>query len=243
MHTTSRCRGCCRWRALAADAKARSIAQEPGRMRQAAFGQVPIFAKVRFLSHPACGGRARQGRRAPSHSMPGDRAPGARQARTVHRTVRVRALSPASGSARRSSSTSVGGCPPPLACHRLGIRRSKTDPVAGRGQWAPFPGSRGGASGRRPLAGDMEGKGTRWPRLAWPRHGRARATLKIGNGPNTVVGTRICRCGRWRACARRCASHGRKTRRCADRARCGIIGRHAADRRSGQVLRRHPRLP
>jgi hypothetical protein len=87
---------------------------------------------------PAC-----QGRRAPSHSM-----------------------SPAVGYAAGSSFTYVGGYPPTLACHCLGIRRSNTPAAACRGQRVPFRGSQGGASGRRPMAGGMERKGSLWPRLA-----------------------------------------------------------------------------
>jgi hypothetical protein len=88
--------------------------------------------------------------------MPGDSAPGARQARTVHWTVRVRALSPGPRCARPSSSTSVGGCPPPLACHRLGIRRSKTNPVIGRGRWVPLTVSKGGGMDWQALALSLE---------------------------------------------------------------------------------------
>jgi hypothetical protein len=84
----------------------------------------PRLPWARCLPRAAFDDRACQGRRAPSHSM-----------------------SPAVGCAAGSSSTYVGGCPPTLACHRLGIRRSNTAAVARRGQRVPFPVSKGGAGG------------------------------------------------------------------------------------------------
>jgi hypothetical protein len=89
------------------------------------------------------GGCTGQGRRAPSHSM-----------------------SSGPGCARSSPLTSVGGGPPPLACRRCGVRCRKTNTAtavawrgpggvrpantgvsAGRGQWVPFPVSKGGGAG------------------------------------------------------------------------------------------------
>jgi hypothetical protein len=133
---------------------------------------------------PAC-----HGWRAPSHSMPGDSAPGARQAQTVRRTVCVRARSPGPGCARPSSLTSVGGCPPTLACHRLGIRRSKTTAVARRGQRVPFPVSRGGAGGASRRRGTWRERAPAV--LGTPGHGThaEERPRRDSNGPSTVVRT------------------------------------------------------
>ena len=66
---------------------------------------------------------------------------------------------PPSACAAGSSSTSVGGCPPTLACHRPGIRRSKTNPVACRGRRVPLTVSEGGAIGRKADGGGHGGQG------------------------------------------------------------------------------------
>jgi hypothetical protein len=115
---------------------------------------------VLALYLPAC-----QGRRAPFHSM-----------------------SSGSGCARPSPFTYVEGCPPTLACHRLGLRRSNTTAAARRGQRVPFPVSRGGAGGASRRRGAWRerapaGLGTRGPGT---QSGR-RAPASGGNGLNEAA--------------------------------------------------------
>jgi hypothetical protein len=151
-----------------ANAKAQSVADAPRQGRPSVFGPLRTLASARCAQRLACDRRASQGRRAPSHSM-----------------------SPGPGCARPSSFTSVGGCPPPLACSRLGVRRSKTDTRTSRGQWVPFSVSKGGGAG----AARPGGHGGEGNTLA-----SARATVACGdlhkltdrNWPNTVVGASTC---------------------------------------------------
>ena len=76
------------------------------------------------------------------------------------------------------------------ACQGRGIRPSNTDSVACRGRRVSLTVSKGGASGRRLVAGDMEGKGTRRPRHARSWHVNERQTATSG-GKRPIAAVRL----------------------------------------------------